>query len=168
MRLIRQWLFACALLGLAGAAAPANPQNGVDYLTLPQAQNTDSGKKVEVTEFFAYYCPHCHVFESPLAAWVKRQGAGVSFKRVHVSAGAGVLPQQRLFYTLEAMGLLQQYHAKVFSAMHQERLRLDSDGQVAEWAAGAGIDPARFAHAYRSFGVEARLRRVGSVSRRFS
>jgi thiol:disulfide interchange protein DsbA len=152
-------MFAAALLALAGVApaAPAEPQAGVQYLVLPQPQNTDAGNKVEVTEFFAYYCPHCHAFEPLLAAWVKKQGANIVFRRVHVPRDASVLPQQRLFYTLEALGLLEQYHDKVFQAMHVERLRLSSDEQVFDWAARAGIERARFVDTYRSFGVQARL-----------
>jgi thiol:disulfide interchange protein DsbA len=160
----------CALMfsGLAGAAAmaqaaPAEPKNGVDYLTLPQAQNTDAGKQVEVTEFFAYYCPHCNVFEPQLAAWVKKQGANIVFKRVHVPRDAMVAPQQRLYYTLEAMGLLEQYHGKVFAAMHQQRQRLGSDEAVFDWAQQAGIERARFIDAYGSFGVSARVRRANAM-----
>jgi BirA family biotin operon repressor/biotin-[acetyl-CoA-carboxylase] ligase len=74
-----------------------------------------------------------------------------------------VLPQQRLFYTLDAMGLLEQYHAKVFAAMHQQRLRLASDEQVFDWIAKAGIDRARFVETYRSFGIQARLRRASAM-----
>jgi thiol:disulfide interchange protein DsbA len=159
MNPVRRLLCATALLGLAGlaGAAPAEPQAGVQYLVLPQAQNTDAGNRVEVTEFFAYYCPHCYAFEPLLAEWVKKQGANIVFKRVHVPRDASVLPQQRLFYTLEALGLGNQYHDKVFNAMHVERLRLSTDEQVFDWAAKAGIDRAVFVATYRSFGVQARL-----------
>ena len=122
-------LFCTALLGLSGLAVlPAHasasaPKDGVEYKTLPSPQPTDAGpRKVEVIEFFAYYCPHCYAFEPLLAEWVRKQGDAVVFKRVHVAAGAGVLPQQRMFYTLEALGLLEQYHAKAFAAMHVERI----------------------------------------------
>jgi thiol:disulfide interchange protein DsbA len=164
MNPLRRILLAAALLGLAGAAgaAPAEPKAGVQYLVLPEPQNTDAGNKVEVTEFFAYYCPHCAAFEPLLAEWVKKQGANIVFKRVHVPRDASVLPQQRLFYTLEAMGLLDQYHDKVFDAMHVERLRLSSDEQVFDWVAKAGIDRARFVDTYRSFGVQARLNAAGA------
>jgi thiol:disulfide interchange protein DsbA len=159
MNLARRLLCSLALLGLAGSvgAAPAAPQAGVQYLVLPQTQNTDAGNKIEVTEFFAYYCPHCYAFEPLLADWVKKQGANIVFKRVHVPRDASVLPQQRLYYTLEALGLLGQYHDKVFSAMHVDRLRLSTDEQVFDWAASAGIDRARFVATYRSFGVQSRL-----------
>jgi thiol:disulfide interchange protein DsbA len=163
MRMIRLFLGAALCAFAATAATAAEPKNGVDYLTLPVAQNTDAGKKVEVTEFFAYYCPHCDAFEPLLEDWVKRQGANIVFKRVHVPRDPGVLPQQRLFYTLESLGLVEQYHAKVFAAMHVQRLRLGSDEQVFDWAEKAGIDRARFIDTYRSFGVQARLRRADAL-----
>jgi thiol:disulfide interchange protein DsbA len=161
----RRLLCAAALLALAGvaAAAPAEPQAGAQYLVLPETQNTDAGNKVEVVEFFAYYCPHCYAFEPLLAAWAKKQGSNVVFRRVHVPRDPSVLPQQRLFYTLESMGLLDQYHDKVFGAMHVDRLRLSSDEQVFDWAGKAGIDRARFVDTYRSFGVQAKLRRAGQM-----
>jgi thiol:disulfide interchange protein DsbA len=82
---------------------------------------------------------------------------------VHVPGGASVLPQQRLFYTLDAMGLLDQYHQKVFDAMHQQHLRLSSDEQVFDWVAQNGIDRAKFIDTYRSFGIQARLRRAAAM-----
>jgi hypothetical protein len=85
------------------------------------------------------------------------------FRRVHVSRDANVAPQQRLFFTLEAMGLLEQYHDKVFAAMHVERLRLNSDEQVFDWAAKNGIDRASFIDTYRSFGIQQRLRRADAM-----
>jgi thiol:disulfide interchange protein DsbA len=161
MRLIRTLLCAAAFGASAAAfAAAADPKNGADYLTLPEVQNTDAGSKVEVTEFFAYYCPHCNSFEPLLAAWVKKQGANIVFKRVHVSGGPSVLPQQHLFYTLEALGQVPQYHQKVFDAMHVERLRLSNDQAVLDWADKAGIDHAKFVSAWSSFGVQAKLRRA--------
>lgn len=172
MRPLRR-LILTALLGLAAGASafatapalasPTEPQEGAEYQTLPSPQPTDAGSKVEVIEFFAYYCPHCYAFEPGLEAWVKKQGDNIVFKRVHVSGGAGVVPQQRLFYTLDAMGLLPQYHQKVFDAMHVEHQRLSSDEQVIDWAAKAGIDRAGFAGVYNSFGISAKVRRVDSL-----
>lgn len=161
-------LFCAAALGLAAAAlslpaAAAEPEDGAGYVTLPSPQPTDTGGKVEVIEFFAYYCPHCYAFEPRLAAWVRQQGDRIVFKRVHVPRDANVLPQQRLFFTLEAMGLLEQYHDRVFAAMHVDRLRLNSDEQVFDWIAKNGIDRARFIDTYRSFGIQQRLRRADAM-----
>jgi thiol:disulfide interchange protein DsbA len=165
-------LFCASLLGLAAAgavslpaaAAAANePKDGVEYLTLPSPLPTDTGRKVEVIEFFAYYCPHCYAFEPQLASWVKQQGDNIVFKRVHVSRDANVAPQQRLFLTLEAMGLADRFNDKVFAAMHVDRLRLNSDEQVFDWIAKNGIDRAAFIDTYRSFGIQQRLRRADAM-----
>ena len=159
MRPLRRLLCTAALLCLAipAMASPARPQAGVEYLVLSKPQPTDAGDKVEVTEFFAYYCPHCNAFEPVLAAWVKKQGNNIVFKRVHITRDETVMPQQRLFYTLEALGVVDQYHDKVFAAMHQQRLPLASDEQVFDWATSAGLPRARFIDTYRSFGVQARM-----------
>jgi thiol:disulfide interchange protein DsbA len=164
MNLIRRLLCTTVFLGLTGASAfAATPQNGNEYMTLPTAQPTESGKKVEVTEFFAYYCPHCNVFEPRLAAWVKKQGNNIVFKRVHVASDPRVAPQQRLYYTLEAMNLVEQYHVKAFDAIHKDNLKLQSDEEVFDWAGKAGIDRAAFTAAYRSFGIPSKLRRADAM-----
>jgi thiol:disulfide interchange protein DsbA len=167
MRPLRR-LLCIALPGLAAtsvlaAALQPDAQAGAQYKLLASPQPTDTGKRVEVIEFFAYYCPHCYAFEPALSAWVKQQGDTIVFKRVHVPRDAGVLPQQRLFYTLDALGLLDRYHARVFEAMHVQHLRLSSDEQVFDWAAQNGIDRARFIDAYRSFGIQAKLRRASAM-----
>ncbi|WP_028102354.1 thiol:disulfide interchange protein DsbA/DsbL [Pseudoduganella violaceinigra] len=161
MKLIKQML-AVALFGAAFAAgaSPAAPVAGTDYVKLSEPQPVDTGKKVEVIEFFAYYCPHCYAFEPSLSAWVKKQGDNIVYKRVHVGRGPAVLPQQKLFFSLEAMGLVEQYHQKVFEAMHVQNKPLRSDAEVLGWAAGAGIDKSKFAETYTGLGVGAKVRRT--------
>lgn len=165
MRYLMKLAAALALFALApgAGASPEQPREGVHYGTLPHVNPTESGRKIEVTEFFAYYCPHCNAFEPKLNAWAARNKANVVLRRVHVARDERVLPQQRLFYTLEAMGLLDKYHAKVYEAMHVQRLPLDRDVKVFEWAAQAGIDRDKFILAYRSFDVLERVRHAGVV-----
>ncbi|MYN07377.1 thiol:disulfide interchange protein DsbA/DsbL [Pseudoduganella aquatica] len=165
MRILKQLLSVVAMCSAAfgAAASPAAPISGVEYQTLQTAQPTDTGKKIEVIEFFAYYCPHCNNLEPQLEAWVKKQGDNIVFKRVHVPRDESVLPQQKLFFTLEAMGLLPQYHKKVFNAMHVERNRLNRDEQVFDWVAANGIDRQKFIDTYRSFGVQAKVKRADGM-----
>ncbi len=166
MRLIQNLLFALAVCGLnaAGAgASPAEPKDGVEYRTLPEALNTDGGKKIEVIEFFSYNCPHCNVFEPVVAGWVKKNADKISFKRVHVALLGGDGALQRSYVTLEAMGLAEQNHQKLFDAVHQQRLRISDDEAVFDWAAKAGLDRDKFIAAYRSFGVQARVNRAQTM-----
>lgn len=158
-----QHVFAALSLSFVAAAAvasPANPQNGVDYRTLEKAQQTDSGKKVEVTEFFWYSCPHCFAFEPALVDWVKKQGDKIVFKRVPVAFRDSFVPQQRLYYTLEAMGRLDDLHKKVFHTIHVERRSLDTEKSIVDFIEKQGVDKQKFLELYNSFGVQSKARRA--------
>ncbi|MDQ7968296.1 MAG: thiol:disulfide interchange protein DsbA/DsbL [Oxalicibacterium faecigallinarum] len=163
MRFI-QHLLAVATLGLVAAtagASPSAPVNGTDYRVLDKAQQTDSGKKIEVTEFFWYSCPHCNLLEPSLEAWVKKQGDKINFKRVPVAFRDSFVPQQKLYFTLEAMGKVEALHGKVFRAIHAEKQTLDTDAQILAWIGKQqGIDAKQFANTYNSFGVQAKVQRA--------
>jgi len=162
MRFI-QHLLAVATLSLFAAtagASPSAPVNGTDYRTLDKAQQTDSGKKVEVTEFFWYSCPHCSALEPALEAWVKKQGDKINFKRVPVAFRDSFIPQQKLYYSLEALGWVNALHGKVFRAIHVERQPLDTDKQIADFIAKQGVDTKKFAETYNSFGIQSKVQRA--------
>lgn len=162
MRLIQQLLAALGfgLVAMAATASPASPVSGTDYRTLDKAQPTESGKKVEVTEFFWYACPHCHAFEPALEDWVKKQGDKIAFKRVPVAFRDSFVPQQKLYYTLEAMGKVDELHKKVFDAIHVGRQSLDTDAAIADFVAKQGVDKKKFLDLYNSFGVQTKVRRA--------
>ncbi|MDP3842299.1 MAG: thiol:disulfide interchange protein DsbA/DsbL [Oxalobacteraceae bacterium] len=147
-----------SLLALSVSAAPDNPKNGVDFRTLDKVQQTDSGEKVEVTEFFWYSCPHCHAFEPALESWIKKQGDNIVFKRVPIAFNESFVPQQRLYYALEALGLTAQLNPKVFNAIHVERQPLDKDASIADFIAKQGVDKQKFVAMYNSFGVQSKVR----------
>jgi thiol:disulfide interchange protein DsbA len=165
MRFLQHALAAISLslVAVAASASPANPQNGVDYRTLDKAQQTDSGKKVEVTEFFWYSCPHCYALEPALADWVKKQGDTIVFKRVPVAFRETFIPQQKLFYTLEAMGKLEEVHPKVFQAIHAQRQPLDTDSGILDFVVKQGLDKKKFLDTYNSFAVQTKVRRAAQL-----
>ncbi|HEX2603902.1 MAG TPA: thiol:disulfide interchange protein DsbA/DsbL [Oxalicibacterium sp.] len=163
MRFIQHLLavIGLSLVAVTAGASPTAPVNGKDYRTLERAQPTDSGKKVEVTEFFWYDCPHCNAFEPALEAWVKQQGDKIAFKRVPVAFRDSFIPQQKLYYALEALGKVDELHARIFRAIHGERKQLDTDQQIMDFISKQpGIDAKKFADAYNSFGVQAKAKRA--------
>ena len=170
MRLIHTLLFALSAFGFVAcaSAAPATPRNGVDYLTLPEVQPTEAGGKVEVTEFFAYSCPFCDAFDPILHDWVKKQGNNIIFKRVHVALKPADVPLQRLFTTLDAMGVLEQYHTRVFDSIHRaQKARLSNDEDVFNWAEKAGLNRTQFIGVYRSFGMQANVSRANRLTNEY-
>ena len=152
-----------AAVSLTAAAASAAPQNGVDYRMLSTPQNTDSGMKVEVLEFFGYFCPHCNAFEPSLSDWVKKQGNNIVFKRVPIAFGSEMIPQQRLYYALEAMGKTEELHKKVFSAIHVERKPLMKEDAIVDFIVKQGIDKQKFMDTFNSFGVQTLARRASQL-----
>lgn len=171
MRLFQQFMLAAglSLFAMSASASPANPVSGVDFQTLERSQQTESNGKVEVIEFFWYSCPHCHAFEPALNEWVKKQGDAIVFKRVPVQFGQTpeqqqrFVPQQKLYYALEAMGKLDELHPKVFDAIHVQRQALMSDAAVAEFVAKQGVDRAKFLEVYNSFSVLSKARRAAQL-----
>jgi protein dithiol oxidoreductase (disulfide-forming) len=166
MRFVRQAGVAIglSLFVLAAAASPADPKNEVDYLTLREVQQTDSAGKVEVVEFFSYACPHCSAFEPSLSAWAKAQNGKVMLKRVPLAFRPQWVPLQKLYYALEALGKTEDMHAKVFAAVHHERMPYDDDKAIADLAVKLGLDRKQFVDVYNSFSVQSKVRRASQLS----
>jgi thiol:disulfide interchange protein DsbA len=148
-------------LGQSSAWAQALFKSGKDYLPLERPVATEAGNgKVELIEFFWYSCPHCNAFEPTFAQWIKTAPKDVVVRRVPVAFRDDFAPQQRLFFALEAMNLLESLHAKVFAAIHVEKQALNTDAAIADWVAKQGVDKAKFSETYKSFGVASKLKRA--------
>jgi thiol:disulfide interchange protein DsbA len=166
MSLTRRNFSACLVSAGLGSALPAAraqavPTEGVHYVRLADAAPAAGGGKIEVIEFFWYECPHCNAFEPALDAWSRRLPDDVAFRRVPVwfreePFGA----QQRLFYALEALGLVPTLHRKVFAAIHGERSRLRTTEDMAAFALKNGVDPVAFMTTYNSFGVQTKAQQA--------
>ena len=136
--------------------AQGRPVNeGIDYRVLSprQAVSTDA-KKIEVVEFFWFGCPHCNSLDPALLEWLKKAPADVVFKRVHINFDDENAPvkrtevHQRLFYTLETMGVIEKMAPAVFTAIHGDRKPLQTRDSVLEWAKTKGLDLGKFTATY--------------------
>jgi len=137
-------------------------------LTLERPVATEAGTgKIEVIEFFWYSCPHCNAFEPTFAQWAKNAPKDVVVRRMPVAFRDDFAPQQRLYFTLEAMNLLDTVHAKVFAAVHVEKLMLNTDTSVIAWAEKQGVDKVKFNETYKSFGVATKLKRAVQLQNEF-
>jgi len=154
-------------------AAPAlaqgrKPEEGSDYISIgkPAPVEAPAGK-IEVVEFFWYACPHCNAFEPKLEAWIKNAPKDVAVRRVPVAFRDDFVPQQRLFYTLEALNKLDELHRKVFMAIHVERQPLNNQEAIATWAEKQGVEKAKFLELYNSFSVSTKARRASQLQEAF-
>ena len=171
---MKRRFFSSALLATTAwlSALPAKAQwafkAGKDYMVLERPVPTDVGPgKVELLEFFWYSCPHCNKFEPTFAQWVKDAPKDVTVRRVPVAFRDDFGPQQRLFYTLEAMGLLDSLHGKVFHAVHEERLPLNTETTILAWIEKHGVDKAKFSDIFKSFAVTAKIKKAVQLQNDF-
>ncbi len=156
---------AAALSWQAPGAAQGSPVEGRHYVRLsqPVPTSTEPGR-FEVIEFFWYGCPHCNAFEPALDAWARQLPADVTFRRVPVAFRAEPYgAHQRLYYALDAMGLVGAMQRKVFYAIHRDRLALDKPAEIATFIAANGIDATRFMETYNAFGTQTRVRQANQL-----
>ena len=152
--------FGPAMLHGAHAQA-AKPEAGTDYLVVDKKVAVEApAGKIEVVEFFWYNCPHCNAFEPALDAWVGRLPKDVVMRRVPVGFRDEFVPQQRLFYTLEAMDLIDKLHARVFTAIHAEKQDLTRSEGIANWVAKQGVDKTKFMEQFNSFSIATKASRA--------
>jgi thiol:disulfide interchange protein DsbA len=153
--MFRKALMIVAMLVAAGTAWAQN----TPYATLSPPQPTGDNGKIEVIEFFWYGCPHCYHLEPEVNAWAKSLPADVVFKRVPAYPSESWGELARVFYTLEAMGKLPEYHDKIFDAIHKDNVNLVNKKIRDQWLAKNGIDPAKYEEVAKSFTVATNMQR---------
>jgi thiol:disulfide interchange protein DsbA len=149
--------FAAAVLVLAfamPAAAQTTPQEGRDYVRLKNPVPVETGKKIEVIEFFSYGCPHCGEFEPILENWVKTLPPDVAFRRVPVSFQDKWVPLGKEYYTLVALGEEGRLSGEMFKAIHGQNVAMWNEKTFFDWAAAHGIDRKKVEDMYNSFTIQ--------------
>jgi len=121
-------------LALPARAPGGTPIEGTHYVKLNQPLTVPPGK-IEVIEFFWYGCPHCYHLEPQVNAWLKTIPQDVVFRRVHALPSPAWAAHAQIFYTLQAMGLIDKLHQKVFDAIHKDNIDLANPKSRDEWLA---------------------------------
>ncbi|MBL8307927.1 MAG: thiol:disulfide interchange protein DsbA/DsbL [Rubrivivax sp.] len=154
-------------LALAGSARAQGgaPEEGKHYVKLstPVATSLPAGKKVEVIEFFWYGCPHCFALEPIITPWAKRLPADVAFRQMPFGY-IGPVEHQKLFYALEEIGQREALQHKIFTAIHVENKRINSEADITAFITSLGVDGAKFTEAWRSFAVNNKVSRGKTLS----
>jgi thiol:disulfide interchange protein DsbA len=158
---------ALAALAFHGASA-ADFIEGKQYTRLKNVQPTEKGKKIEVIEFFSFGCPHCNDLEPYLQGWMKTVPADVQFVRVPVTFQNQWIALAKVYYTLETMGEAQRLSPEVFKAIHVANVPLYDDKAFFDWAASKGLDRAKVAEIYGSFGVDSKLKRARVLAQEYN
>ena len=160
-----------ALLTLAFTALPASAQAlyaaGKHYDILEAPVTTNDPSKVEVVEVFWYGCPHCYHFEPLLTKWKEQQQDDVDFVSYPAIWNKKMELHALMFFTAQALGVMDKVHEPIFKAMVIERKRLDSPKKIEELFAGYGVSSEDFQKAFNSFGVKGKAKTAAKRSREY-
>jgi thiol:disulfide interchange protein DsbA len=130
-------------LGLLNQSDAWAQTYGKEYEKVDPAVPTNlAAGKIQVIEFFGYWCVHCYSFEPALEAWISKAPANVSFTRVHVAFRPKHKTLQHLFIALETSGQLSKWHAKVFEGIFIKQMKIETDADVAEFMKANGASAA--------------------------
>jgi thiol:disulfide interchange protein DsbA len=142
-------------------AAPAFAQGQYQYTELKPPQSVEAdAKKIEVSEFFWYGCPHCYSLEPYVERWEKTLPPDVEFRRIPAVFNSRWGHDAAIFYTFEALGLVQKLHRPLFDAIHRDRLDTTNEQAFSAWLTKQGVDPKKFMDTMKSFGVQSKTKRA--------
>jgi thiol:disulfide interchange protein DsbA len=137
-------------------------------LRLTTPQPVETGKKIEVLEFFSYGCPHCGDFEPILQAWLRTAPADVQFRRVPVTFQDRWIPMAKEYYTLEALGEDPRLSAELFVAIHKNGLPAWQEKAFFDWAQSKGLDRKKVEDMYNSFAIAGKVNRARSQAQAYN
>lgn len=134
------------------------------YAELKPSQPVDTQGKIEVVEFFWYGCIHCYNLEPVLDKWLKTLPSDVQFRRVPTIFNEQWAHDAAIFYTFEALGVLDRLHRPFFDAIHRDKLRTKDWRALSEWLQKNAVEPKKFEETMKSFGVQSRTRRAAQMT----
>jgi thiol:disulfide interchange protein DsbA len=78
------------------------------------------------------------------------------------------VPQQKLYYALEAMGKVDPVHRAVFDAIHVGHVRLDKEDSIFDFVEKQGVDRKKFIEVFNSFSVQSKVGRVPQLQQAYN
>ncbi|MGB5707438.1 MAG: thiol:disulfide interchange protein DsbA/DsbL [Arenicellales bacterium] len=140
---------------------------GGHYELLSEVQPVQTGDKIEVVEMFWYRCPHCYRLEPYIIKWLENIPDNAEHVPIPAMLNQSWEFQARVYFTFEALGLVDQLHGKFFDAIHKDRKPFNTVEQVAEWAGAQGADPGAIVDTFNSFAVNNKLNFASVMGRKY-
>src|SRR6478609_4777173 len=164
----RSILALLAMAMLASGSAFAQLTEGKNYARITNPQPVETGKKIEVIEFFSYGCPHCAELEPHLDAWLAKLPQDVAFRRVPVMFQQRWTPLAKIYYTLDALGVESKLSPDVFKAIHGQNVALWDDDKFYDWVATKGVDRNKAKEVFTSFAVDGKMKRAMQLAQQYN
>ncbi|MFT4630502.1 MAG: thiol:disulfide interchange protein DsbA [Arenicella sp.] len=152
-------LFACQ-----GESSAQTPLSDANYTLLNAPLDVSTGDKIEVAELFWYGCGHCFSLEPQVNAWKKDLAENVVFVKVPAIFSKRWEFHGKAFYTMEALGVLEEANDAFFHRIHVEVKPVsDLDGLI-KFMEAYGKTPEEVTSAFNSFAVDTKLRNAKMIT----
>ena len=102
-----------------------------------------------MVEFFSYGCVHCKNFDPQIERWTEGLPEDVRFKRAPVAFSASWGLLAKAYHAAERLGILEANHQRLFSALHDAGLALNTEDAMVQFFDGHGTDGRSFRRALR-------------------
>ncbi|QEY26998.1 thiol:disulfide interchange protein DsbA/DsbL [Neisseria zalophi] len=159
------------LLATATALTLATQANaalveGTDYTVLPQPiPQIQPDDKVEVLEFFGYFCVHCYHLDPILLKHTRSFPSDTYLRTEHVVWQPEHLGLARLAAAVTSSGLKYQANPEIFKAVYEQRINLGDTDTFKKWAANQkSFDSAKLVAAYDSFSNPAQAKKMEELT----
>lgn len=145
------------------AALPAL-QEGNQFKVINPAGHTEVPTVVEV---FSYGCPHCYEFESFMHDWLKSKPGNVKLERVPaVGMQAAWDIYAKVYYTAEALKILDKTHSPLFNQIHVEHKTMRNDDDAVSFLTKFGPDANTVRETMNGFYVTMKMNYAKEYSRK--
>ena len=136
-----------ALLPVSGQAAV----EGKDYTVLPKPIPQQQADKIEVLEFFGYFCVHCYHLDPVLLNHSKIFAKDTYLRTEHVVWQPEMLGLARVAAAVDDSGLKRQANSAIFQAVYEQKINLADSATFKQWAqAQKSFDGKKLIAAYDS------------------
>lgn len=165
-------LAAVIALGLGLNTAATAATEGVDYtvLSTPIPQLQSEKDKVEVLEFFAYWCPHCYDLDPIMLKHSKTFADDTYLRTEHVvwdtNRDTGFA---RLTAAVNQSGLKYQANPAIFDAVVKNRINLANPEILNQWVASqTAFDGKKLMEAYNGFSAQTQAKQMADWTAQYN
>ena len=172
-------LFTLCLVVLTSTvtAASSSFSEGQDYTKLPSSVRTEAPvaeliannpKKVQLLFFFSYGCSACAKFDPSFEKWATtHQYNKLVIYREPVSFEDDWEMLAKLYFVMKTLDPKQDLNPKIFTAIHDQGLKLWQESAMQEFFTKQGYSAASFDQAYKSYNVELDVKRSDALAKAF-
>jgi thiol:disulfide interchange protein DsbA len=138
---------------------------GIDYKKIGINHKFKKTKKIEVTEFFWFGCPHCKSFYPYLKKWAENKPKYVKYIKYHVPFRE--INHQRLYFTLKEMKIQDELTPIIFNIIQGNIQPLNDLLSILDWLESQNVDTEKFEEIWNSKKVKNSMKKATNLMKTF-